>query len=152
MASPHVNNFYRIWFTWVDPLITGSTTLLSVLTPEAILDAFIPSSIWPLESHQIFLVHQLAILYGFMGIIFGVLLRASPDPKVWRIVQGATLAVDISILVSTYDALRRQGRLEMETWRPGDWFNVLFTLWVALIRVAYLAGIGGGKGAAKKRV
>lgn len=97
------------------------------------------------------LLHQSAALYGFMGIIFAVLLRASPDPKVWKIVQAATLGVDISLLITMYLMLAQQGRLETKAWRGGDWSNIGLTVLVAVIRTAYLMGIGGkGKSLTKK--
>ena len=78
-------------------------------------------------------------------------MRASPDPKVWKIVQAATLGVDISLLATLYNLLRLQGRTDVGTWHGGDWFNMLFTVWVALIRIAFLLEVGSEKGEKKKR-
>lgn len=96
------------------------------------------------------LLHQAAALFGFLGIIHGVLLRVSPDPKVWKIVQAATLGVDISLLATLCNLLRLQGRTDASTWHGGDWFNIFFTVWVALIRIAFLLEIGGEEREKKK--
>lgn len=79
-----------------------------------------------------------------------MLLRASDDPKVWRVVQAATLGVDFGILATLWNALRMQGRSGVGEWTGGDWGNIGFTCLVAVIRVGFLAGVGGGKREGKK--
>lgn len=144
MASPHVHPFYRVWFTIIEPVVLFFTVLACIFSPATILETVLPPSIEPFSpiSHGP-LLHQSAALYGFMAIIFGVLLRVSPDPKIWRIVQAATLGVDLALLATMYALLKQQDRLDVAGWRGGDWFNALFTVFVAVIRVAYLRGIGG---------
>ncbi|KAF2626290.1 hypothetical protein BU25DRAFT_459434 [Macroventuria anomochaeta] len=151
MPQPHVHSFYRTWFTTVDPIVLFFTVLTCIFSPATILETVVPRSIEPYNplTHGP-LLHQAAALYGFCGIIYGVLLRASPDPKVWRIVQAATLGVDISLLATLYNLLRLQGRTDLSTWHGGDWFNMLFTVWVALIRIAFLLEIGGSEDKTKK--
>jgi hypothetical protein len=143
MAQPHVHPFYRIWFTIVDPTILFITVLICIFFPAKILETIIPPSIEPYNplSHRP-LLHQTAALYAFMGIMYAVLLRASPDPKVWRIVQAATLGVDLALLAIMYTLLVQQDRLDIMVWKSGDWFNFGFTVWVAVIRVAYLLEVG----------
>lgn len=151
MPQPHTHSFYRIWFTTVDPTVLFFTVLACIFSPATILETVVPPSIEaynPLTHGP--LLQQSAALYGFMGIIFGVLLRASPDPKVWKIVQAATLGVDLSLLATLYNLLRLQGRAEITTWHGGDWFNLLFTAWVALIRIAFLLEIGERDGEKEK--
>jgi hypothetical protein len=151
MPQPYVHSFYRIWFTTVDPTVLFFTVLTCIFSPATILETVVPPTIEaynPLTHGP--LLHQAAALYGFCGIIYGVLLRASPDPKVWKIVQAATLGVDISLLATLYNVLRLQSRTDVGAWHGGDWFNMLFTVWVALIRVAFLLEVGGKTGEKKK--
>ena len=151
MPQPYVHSFYRIWFTTVDPIVLFFTVLTCIFSPATILETVVPRTIEaynPLTHGP--LLHQAGALYGFCGIIYGVLLRASPDPKVWKIVQAATLGVDISLLATLYNLLRLQGRTDVGTWHGGDWFNMLFTVWVALIRIAFLLEVGSEKGDKKK--
>ncbi|CAO2655519.1 Nn.00g043220.m01.CDS01 [Neocucurbitaria sp. VM-36] len=146
MTKPHVHTFYRVWFTWVDPITLFFTVLGCIFAPGDALELLVPSFLSPFQPLQAALIHQTAALYGFMAIMFGVLLRISPDPKVWRVVQAATLFVDISLLVTMYFALKLQGRLETDKWRGIEWFNSLFTIWVAVVRIAFLMGVGGEDG------
>ncbi|KAF9691208.1 hypothetical protein EKO04_010609 [Ascochyta lentis] len=146
MPRPYVHSFYRIWFTIVDPTVLFFTVLACIFSPATILETVAPPSIEPYRplSHGP-LLHQTAALFGFLGIMFAVLLRASPDPKVWKIVQGATLGVDLALLATFYNLLRSQNRLEFRAWSGVDWVNIGFTVWVGLIRVAYLSGVGGDR-------
>jgi hypothetical protein len=81
------------------------------------------------------------------------LLRASPDPTVWRIVQGATLVVDFSLMAVMAVALNMQGVLgEPQKWRSIEQFNMGFTAVIAVGRIAFLMGVGGNGAATKKRV
>jgi hypothetical protein len=149
--KPHINTFYLLWFTWFDPIVIFLTVISCIATPSAIVEMAVPPSISAYDPMQAPLMWQIAPLFGFMGIMFGVLLRASQDPKVWRIVQAATLAVDISLIVILLGALEMQGRM----WVFGEWrgierFNLGFTVAIALGRIAFLMGIGEGNVSNKK--
>jgi hypothetical protein len=152
MPQPHVHSFYRIWFTTIDPTVLFFTVLACIFSPATILETVLPPSIEAFNplSHGP-LLHQSAALYAFMGVMYAVLLRASNDLKVWRIVQGATLGVDLALLATLYALLVQQGRLDIKMWKGGDWFNMVFTVWVALIRIAYLLGIGGEAGGDERK-
>jgi hypothetical protein len=153
MPQPHVNNFYRIWFTWFDPIVILLTIIACISNPSKALEMLVPPEVTSFVPEQAALMYQQAPLFGFLGIMFAVLLRVSPDPKVWRVVQAATLAVDVSLIVIMAAALQQQGRLSTAKWRGIEWFNMFFTACIALGRVAYLMGIGGSEGPiAKKRV
>ena len=39
--------------------------------------------------------------------------------------------------------LKLQGWTDIDSWNGGDWFNVLFTVWAALIRAGFFLGISG---------
>jgi hypothetical protein len=151
MSTPHIHPFYRIWFTIVDPVVLVFTVLACIFVPSTILETSVPASFASYDplSHGP-LLYQSAALYAFMAIIFGGLLRASNDLKVWRIVQFATLVVDCGLLVTMWTMLKQQERLDLGDWRSGDWFNAGFTVWVALIRVAFLGGLGVGAKLEKK--
>lgn len=151
MTHPHIHPFYRFWFTIVDPIFLLLTVLKCIFAPAAVLEILGPPSIEPYSplSHGP-LLHQAAALYGFAGIIYAVLLRASPDPKVWRMVQAATLGLDCALLAIFFNVFRLQGRLDVGTWHGRDWFNIGFTVWVGIIRAAYLMGVGGRMG--KERI
>ena len=79
-----------------------------------------------------------------------MLLRASEDPKVWRIVQAATLGVDLGILATLWNVLRMRGRSRVGDWEAGEWFKIGFTCVVVVIRGAFLAGVGKGEGVGRR--
>ncbi|SPJ73209.1 uncharacterized protein FTOL_02939 [Fusarium torulosum] len=137
MSHVKIHSFYRIWFTCVDPLVLIPTAYSLIFTPEFMLDGLIPVSMSAYNPDQAFLFHQLAALYLFIGIMLGVVLRVSSDIKVWRVIIGAVLMVDITILVSVNVSMKQQGRSELSQFRWQDWGNYLFTGWVALLRAAY---------------
>ncbi|KAF4946780.1 hypothetical protein FGADI_10984 [Fusarium gaditjirri] len=144
MSELNVHNFYRIWFTWVDPLTVLPTVYALIFTPEFILDGLIPLSMSAYNPDQAFLFHQLAALFAFVAIMLAVLLRVSSDIKVWRVVIGGVLLIDIAILVSVFVSMKQQGRSELSMFRWQDWGNYLFTGWVAVVRALFLAGVGVG--------
>ncbi|KAG7407012.1 hypothetical protein Forpe1208_v013348 [Fusarium oxysporum f. sp. rapae] len=144
MSELNVNNFYRIWFTWVDPLTVLPTVYALIFTPEFILDGLIPLSMSAYNPDQAFLFHQLAALFAFVAIMLAVLLRISSDIKVWRVVIGGVLLIDIAILLSVFVSMKQQGRSELSMFRWQDWGNYLFTGWVAVVRALFLAGVGVG--------
>ncbi|KAI7764638.1 hypothetical protein LZL87_003843 [Fusarium oxysporum] len=144
MSELNVNNFYRIWFTWVDPLTVLPTVYALIFTPEFILDGLIPLSMSAYNPDHAFLFHQLAALFAFVAIMLAVLLRISSDIKVWRVVIGGVLLIDIAILLSVFVSMKQQGRSELSMFRWQDWGNYLFTGWVAVVRALFLAGVGVG--------
>lgn len=151
MASPKVHPFYHIWFKWVDPISLIPTVYGLLFTPDFMLEGLIPASMSVPDPDQAFMFHQLAALYAFVAITIGLVLRATLDLKVWRIVMAAVLMIDIAMLASTYVSLEHQGRLALEALRWQDWGNIGYTGGVALIRAAFLAGVGvGGGGKGKK--
>jgi len=81
-----------------------------------------------------------------VSYLSGVLLRATNDLKVWKHVQTAILLIDIAMLYSAWDALRLQGRLGFADWRGEDWGTVGLTMFVTVLRLAFLAEVGFKKG------
>lgn len=145
MSDLQMHPFYRIWLTWVDPIVIGGTITGVLIDPNLFMDGFIPASISQANPDHAFLYHHLAVFYGFIAIMVGVLQRVSSDLRVWKTIQAAVLYVDVALIAIVYTSLKQQGRLSLDQMRPVDWANFLFTGWVALIRVFFLAGVGVGK-------
>lgn len=144
MSQQNIPNFYRVWFTWVDPLTLLPTVYALLTAPEFMMDSLIPADMSSYNPDHAFFFHQLAALYTFIGIMLAVVLRATSDLRVWRIIIGAVLLVDIALLTSLYMSLEQQGRLELAAWRRQDWGNLLFTGWVTILRSLFLVGVGFG--------
>lgn len=145
MSLSNVHRFYHIWFKWIDPLVLVPTVYMAVYSPEVMLDSFIPAHLSTYNPDQGFLLHQLAALFAFIGIVQGGVLRATNEISVWRVINAGILVVDIAMLASLYVSLKQQDRLAMEGMRANDWGNFIFTTLVTSIRVAFLTGIGVGK-------
>jgi hypothetical protein len=146
MPQPHTTPFYRLIFLYIDPLvILIFVSIYTFFQPTALLmlhpDAPLTPSI--LESA---LLHQVALLFGFMGIICAVLLRASSDTRIWRIVLAGVLAAEVCWIAAGLVCLERQGRLNVRLWRGVEWFNLLGIGGFAVVRGAYLMGVGLGVG------
>lgn len=135
--------------------------LAAIFAPDLLLTAFIPEHLmaaapFPPLYHAI--VHQLGVWYLFQAILSGVALRVTRDRNVWKILQAATLLVDTCILWDVYVNAVHQGRTDPRTWPMGESAGVAFTVWVWVVRAAFLADVGlpaardVGDGAAKKRV
>ncbi|KAM0433402.1 hypothetical protein ACHAPT_004280 [Fusarium lateritium] len=100
MAQQNIHNFYRVWFTCVDPLTLIPTVYALIYTPEFMLEGLIPPSMAVYNPDEGFFYHQLSALYAFVGIMLGGVLRVTPDIKVWRVIIAGVLLVDLSILAS----------------------------------------------------
>lgn len=142
MATPQIHTFYHIWFKWLDPLVLAATVYAMILNPQIMLDAWAPPPLSAYNPDHGFLLHQLAALFVFVGLILGGVLRISNDIKVWRFIIASVLLVDIAMLASAYATLKQQDRLSFEAMRSEDWSNVLFTGLVTVIRILFLAGVG----------
>jgi hypothetical protein len=145
MPQPHIQPFYHTWFTWEDSLTLVFTASTCFFNRAGALKLIVPADVSAFVAEQAALLHQTGILYAFMNTMYAVLLRASSDPEVWRINQAATLGVDVALIATMFVSLETQRRLELGKWRSKNSVNLGFTVWVAGISVAYLAGVGGGK-------
>lgn len=142
--------FYRIWFTWVDPIIAGHAVYMDFFTPDTVLNAFIPDS--PRNPAHDMLFHQMGGGMLHIAFVSAVLLRYTSDVKVWRIVQGGILLVDLVGLGSLWHTLGRQGRRHPAGWRFEDWACVVILGFVTLLRLSFLAGLGFPRRRAAARV
>ncbi|KAH6684910.1 hypothetical protein F5X68DRAFT_210391 [Plectosphaerella plurivora] len=142
MSEIQVHPFYRIWFTWVDPIVLAATFIGIFIDPNLFMINFVPASISRADPNHAFLFHHIAVFYGFIGLMVGVLQRVSSDIRVWKIIQGSVLYVDIALIWVVYAGLKQQGRLHPDLMRAEDWAGLLFTAWVAVIRIFFVAGVG----------
>ncbi|KAF2000630.1 hypothetical protein P154DRAFT_522247 [Amniculicola lignicola CBS 123094] len=96
----------------------------------------------PLNPHYAFIFQQAG--GGMLAVSFlsGALLRATDDLKVWKYIQAAILIIDVATLYSAWDALRVQDRLRLAAMRGEDWGTVGLTVFVTVLRIVFLAGVG----------
>lgn len=147
-----IPSFYRVWFTVIDPLFSSLGVFGSLFTPASVLSSFSPTFANPPSIETTVLLDTLTGFYLALIFLQVVLLRARPtDLTVWRGLQAATLIVDICILAGMMRALSAQGRTDPSTWRAEEWPNMGITAGVAVIRSAFLLGVGTGEGTKPKR-
>jgi len=142
-TNPAIPGFYRIFFTWVDPVIALFGAYMSIATPAAMLNAYIPAALSAYDPQQAMIFQQLG--GSLLGTAFtsAVLLRyAAGDVGVWRLVQASILIVDAVLGYSIWDGLRSQGRLSLAGMRFEDWGDVVLTGGVALVRTLFLLRVG----------
>ncbi|KAG7010078.1 hypothetical protein G7Y79_00001g003500 [Physcia stellaris] len=143
-------SFYRIWFTLIDPLVSFSGIYLNILHPSTILHSYSPTYHSPTIETILCLDTVAAFLCGYIFLQVYLLRAKAHDLTVWRAVQGSMLIVDFGLLAAYTRALGSQGRLgEVAGLRVEEWGNYMITVGVAVVRGAFLMGVGMGKGTKK---
>ncbi|KAI9152260.1 hypothetical protein HJFPF1_09489 [Paramyrothecium foliicola] len=162
MALTHkVHPIYEVTFLWIDPFLSLIGFVGAFAMPQNLIVSWVPATVPnpatadglpalpnPAAEHNgvyDVLVHELGGFCFVMLLLFGVLLRHTRDPFVWRLVLGGVGFVDFVILWSTALQYRAQGRLDPATWRWEDWSSVVVTAYVGVVRLAYVLGFGVGK-------
>ena len=131
---------YRVFFTWVDPIICVWGAYMDFFDPTLVLSSHIPNPT-PDIGHAMILKQRGGGMLNF-GFISAVLLRYTYDLKVWSIVQISDFIVDLAYFWAVYGVLREQERLDVGKWRAEDWGSVVITVTAGLVRLAFLAGVG----------
>jgi hypothetical protein len=131
---------YRIFFTWLDPVICVWGAYMDFFDPTLVLSSHIPSPKVDM-GHAMILRQRGGGMLNF-GFISAFLLRHTNDLQAWRIVQIADLVVDIAYFWAVHGALKAQDRLSPSTWRVEDWGSLAITGTAAVFRLAFLAGVG----------
>jgi hypothetical protein len=150
-SPPHtIPSFYLLFFQTLDPLICLWGASMDFLTPRTVLSSHIPNPPAPDPGHIMILQQRGGAMLNF-AVISAVLLRYTYDLQIWKIVQAAFLIVDLALYYAAWQVLGAQGRLSPSTWRVEDWGSVGITVVAGAVRVAFLMGVGLGKGKNGKR-
>ncbi|OSS55096.1 hypothetical protein B5807_01713 [Epicoccum nigrum] len=133
--------FYRVFFTTVDPLLCLWAAYMDFFTPDVVLSSHIPFPSSD-EGHRMLLAQRGGLLLC-LGFLSAVLLRFAPDIRVWHILEVGLLVSDFAYFWAAGGVLRAQGRLWPEAWRGEDWGSLGVTGLVTLVRLGFLARVGG---------
>ena len=136
--------FYRLFFTWLDPILCLWGASMDFFDPPLVLSSHIPSPT-PDIGHAMILTQRGGGMLN-IGFISAFLLRYTYDAKVWNIVEAANFIVDVAYFWSVYDVLKVQGRLGVGTWRAEDWGAIGITGVAGIVRLGFLMGVGFKKG------
>ncbi|KAF2474858.1 uncharacterized protein BDR25DRAFT_301467 [Lindgomyces ingoldianus] len=153
MAQPSafkIHIFYRLFFTYLDPLICIWGAYMDFFDPALVLSSHVPN-VSPDIGHAMILKQRGGGMLNF-GFISAVLLRYSTDLQVWRIVQFADLIVDVAYFWAVWEGLGAQGRLDLGTWRAEDWGSLGITGCATAVRMAFLMEVGFGRRAGEKKI
>ena len=143
--SSNIPGFYRFYFSWSDPAICLWGAYIDFFTPAFVSNAFLPSSIQKWNPSFDFTLQQLGGALLMLAFIDIVLLRYTKDVKIWKIIQGAVLIYDLSLLYSNYTSLQQQGRLSFGALRWEDWGGIFVSAQAAVVRSVFLLGVGLSK-------
>jgi hypothetical protein len=132
--------FYRIFFTWIDPIICLWGAYMDFFDPRMVLSSHILNDT-PDIGHIMILKQRGGGMLNF-GFISAVLLRYTTDIKIWHIVEIANLIVDFAYFPAVFGALNAQMRVLPETWRAEDWGSLVITGFATLVRLSFLARVG----------
>lgn len=151
MSSP-IPSLYRIWFTLLDPLLTLTGIYLTFFTPYFVLAGFNPTYQIPPSSETILLLdHSGAWFIAILILQLGLLRSRPDDVLVWWYYALAVGVVDTLTCAAVLRTLETQGRLGVGGWRWEEWVNLASTGACALVRGAFVLGIGIGDGTGKAK-
>ena len=140
------SSVYKIFFLYIEPF----TTILGAYYAHFRADEYIRLSSHLLPSLPIarevplvtqIVFSQLANLYLFLAITEASILRTTKDVKVWRTMLIALLIADFGHLY-TYKPLGHEVYYRVDKWNEMDWGGVGFVYLAAVLRIAFLNGVG----------
>ncbi|KAM0414641.1 hypothetical protein ACHAPT_013512 [Fusarium lateritium] len=138
--ADQVHPIYRVWFLWIDPILTLMGMYGNLFDHSLAVMAFFPNYP-PTEELKPFL-YQI----GGMGTSYLVLLvllqRYTQDVVVWKILHFAILWADFTMLTAVYVAMRHEGNLAVSNWRSVDWFSIVITGACTVLRALFVLGVG----------
>lgn len=147
MTPSHIPTFYRIFFTWVDPIMCLGGVLTHLLAPELVLKGFTPSILTPIATETAVLIDGMVGWFAGMAFLQASLLRSKPtDAAVWRAVQVAMTCVDAAMVGAFARSLRTTNEWNTQLWTGRDWGNIGGYSALVAVRVAFLMGVGVSKG------
>lgn len=148
--QPSVSRLYHYFFLFIEPVSALTGAYYSFFQQQTYLDlthsSSAPKGAVPVSTQVV--LSQLANLYLFFAINEALILRATSDLQVWRTVLLCLLIADLGHLYSVR-AVGWNIYWDVLGWNAIDWGNVAFVYVGALMRLAFLLGIGVGQSGEK---
>lgn len=139
---------YRLFFLYIEPVATAVGAYYAQFGQKNYLEWTYSSALAPVLSVstvESIVLTQLANLYFVFALNEALVLRATNDVRVWRAFLLGLLIADFGHLYSVHLA-GLQVYWEVWNWNPMYWGNVGFVYVGAMMRMAFLAGLGMGVG------
>jgi hypothetical protein len=153
----HTSNFisrialpYRIWFLYFEPAAALGGTYLCFFSSDRFLSGTVPlpaylaassGSSVPMTPLLRMMLINIGALYVLFAIVEGVVLRLTREKSVWLAVLAAMLASDVGHIYAAY-AIAPERIAQVLSWNSDEWVNYGTLIFGALLRLAYLLGIG----------
>ncbi|KAI5475486.1 hypothetical protein MNV49_001341 [Pseudohyphozyma bogoriensis] len=153
MSTSRIPLFYRVLFKYIDPPMPLFGLVAYTSYPSFILSGFVSSPILPPAPETTLLLYAMAGFYGALMSLQILLLHfAHPnDVRTWKILQGATVFVDVGMVAGFLKALDGQGRWwDLTRWRGDEMNQIVGNAVLGLIRLAFVLGVGLKKSEVKK--
>ncbi|ESZ93526.1 hypothetical protein SBOR_6068 [Sclerotinia borealis F-4128] len=162
--DPRISNihpFYRIFLLYIEPILALSGAYLALFHPAKFLLGTAPSSLstpfipltlttpiststpqpQPIDPVIQFLSANIGALYILFAINEAIVLRLTRDYSVWKVVVFAMLVCDVGHIWGVYQA-DPTGSLEVMRWTMEEWINNGILAFGAVLRIAFLGGVG----------
>lgn len=145
-----IHPIFTLWFLWVDPALTLVGMWVNFFDHKLAMQAFFVN--YPLDAHFSPYLYQIGGMGTSYLILMCTLLRYTHDIYIWKMVQGAILPADFTMLTAIYIGMKMEGNLGLANWRWEDWFSVIVTGICTILRIGFVLGFGVNdtRGRAKK--
>lgn len=134
---------YRLFFLFIEPISALVGAYFSFFQQQAYLElthaASAPLTGIPLTTQVV--LRQLSNLYLLFAVNEALVLRSTSDLRVWRTLLFGLLVADFGHLYSV-SGLGSHVYWNASLWTAMDWGNVGFVYLGAMMRTAFLLGIG----------
>ena len=152
-AIPHL---YRLFFLTLEPIATLTGAYYAALAQQSYMHLTLPSSSTPslaggISPRESTVLYQLANLYLAFALNEALVLRATSDVRVWRVLLFGLLLADLGHLASVRGAMGWGVYWRVWEWNLMYWGNVGFVYCGAVMRLCFLFGVGFGEGKGKVR-
>jgi hypothetical protein len=137
---------YSIYFLYLEPVFALGGTYLCLFHPEKFVNSTVPVPAIAISPTPITPVVQLLLtnigsLYAMFAIFEGVLLRLTREKTIWLTVICTLLASDCGHIYAVYQVAPERIS-EFMKWNSDEWINYGTLILGALMRAAFVAGIG----------
>ena len=134
---------YRAFFFVFDIVLPVFGTYAHVFNPAFVLGGAVSRFALPPATETVVLLDTLAGCFASLAITQSYFLYTRPnDLTIWRGLNVGTFVLDLFQLASFYRALVAEGRLDTSLWRGEDYGNIVGYTIIALVRAAFIAGVG----------
>ncbi|KAG4027242.1 hypothetical protein MFRU_032g01080 [Monilinia fructicola] len=149
---PKIHPFYRTFLLNIEPIFALSGAYLSLFHPTKFITSTAPSTLSSTIDIQSstsdplikFLTADIGALYLLFTINEALVLRLTRDYSVWKAVVFAMLVCDLGHLWGVYEA-DPIGSLDVHGWTSDEWINNGILIFGAVLRIAFLSGLGNKK-------